>query len=186
MPLCHRECQLLPRWRTVVLLLALLPACCAAPKPVPPPPEPALELPLPPPAPPVRPVLRAEWTFQTGPDSCIALARAGSASLQIAVQREGLIRLTVSLSGETPIRPVAQFSGPAGHWLSSGTHAGRRAVVFTLNRTNTSLSQILMLLSGGALNVGPSDGDVPILSLPESGADGQQWFACVRRIVTWA
>jgi hypothetical protein len=128
----------------------------------------------------VRPILRAAWSFQTGPDACIALARAGSTSLKIAVRPEGLIRLTVALPGDAPNKPAAHFSGPAGHWLILGTHAGRREAAFTLGRDETSLSRILMLLSGGMLNLEPSDQEVPILSLPESGAEGQEWFACAR------
>lgn len=168
-----------------VLLLALLPACCAAPKPPPPPPAPPPEAQAPPPVHVVRPVLHAAWSFQTGPNACVALARAGRASLQIAVRREGVIRLTLSLPGDAPDKPVARFSGPAGHWLVAGVQADHRAAVFTLARSETSLSRILMLLSGGTFNVEPADPAVPILSLPELGPEGQQWFACVRGIVIW-
>ncbi len=166
------------------MLLALLPACCSTPPPAPKPTEPAPAAQAPP-ARPARPILRAAWSFQTGPDACVALAKAGSATLQIAVRREGLIRLTVSLPADAPARPVAHFSGPAGRWLVPGTHAGRREAVFALARNETSLSRILMLLSGGALDLEPPDQDLPILSLPESGAEGQQWFTCVRGIVIW-
>ena len=185
MPVRHRHFPGSRRRRMFVLLLALLPACCATPTPPPKPAEPAPEAQAPPQVHAARPVLRAAWSFQTGPDACVALARAGSAVLQIAVRREGLIRLTVSLPGDAPARPVAHFSGPAGRWLVPGTHAGGREVLFTLDRNETSLSRILMLLSGGALNLDPPSQDLPILSLPESGADGQQWFACVRGIVIW-
>jgi hypothetical protein len=168
-----------------VLLLALSPACCAT---TPPPPEPAAPAPevLGPPAPPaVRPVLHAAWSFHTEPDACIAVARASAASLQIAVRREGLIRLTMSLPGDAPAKPVVRFNGPAGRWMIPGTPAGRRQDLFTLARNETSLSRILVLLSGGTLDLQPPGEDLPILSLPESGANGQQWFACVRRIVNW-
>jgi hypothetical protein len=169
-----------------VLSLALLPACCASPKPAPPPPpEPAPEVQAPPPPPVVRPTLHATWSFQTEPDTCVAVAKAGAASLRIAVPAEGLIRLTVTLPGDTPAKPVAHFSGPAGRWLLPGTHAGRRENLFTLHRDATSLGRILVLLSGGVLNLEPPGEDLPVLSLPESGADGQRWFACVRRIVIW-
>lgn len=168
-----------------VLLLALLPACCAAPKPPPPPPAPPPEVQAPPPVHAARPILRAAWSFQTGPDACVAIAKAGATTLQIAVRREGLIRLTVSLPGDAPGKPIARFSGAAGRWLLPGAHGGRREAVFTLARSETSLSQILVLLSGGTFSLEPSDPEVPILSLPESGAEGQQWFACVRGIVIW-
>jgi hypothetical protein len=130
-------------------------------------------------------VLHAAWSFHTGPDACVALARAGAASLQIEVRREGVIRLTLALPAAPPDRPVAHFSGPAGRWLVQGSHAGRRAAVFSLARNEASLGRILMLLSGGSLVLDPPDGDLPILSLPESGAEGQLWFTCVRGIVIW-
>ncbi|HVC63431.1 MAG TPA: hypothetical protein VND19_24090 [Acetobacteraceae bacterium] len=123
------------------------------------------------------------WSFRTGPDACIALAKAGSTSLQIAVRPEGLIRLSMSLPGDPPARPVGHFNGPAGHWLIFGTHAGRREAIFVLGRDEISLSRILMLLSGGVLNLEPAREDLPILVLPESGVEGQEWFACARRSV---
>lgn len=164
----------------IVLLFTLLPACCASP---PKPAEPAPEAPPPPRPHAARPILRAAWSFQTGPDACIALAKAGSTSLQIVVRPEGLIRLGLSLPGDAPGRPVASFSGSAGRWQILGTHAGRREVLFTLGRDEFSLSRILMLLSGGLLNLEPAGEDLPILSLPESGAEGQKWFACARHSV---
>lgn len=168
------------RQRMIVLLLTLLPACCA------PPPKPAEPVPeAPPPAQPhaARLVLRATWTFQAGPDACIALAKAGSTSLQIAVRPEGLLRLAMSLPGDAPDRPVARFSGSAGYWQILGAHAGDREVTFSLARNETSLSRILMLLSGGMLSLEPPDENLPVLSLPESGAEGRKWFACARRSV---
>lgn len=166
------------------LLLALLPACCTAPQPAPKPAEPTSAVQAPPP-PHVRPVLHAAWSFQTGSDACVAVAKAGAASLQIAVRREGLIRLTLSLPGAPPPRPVARFIGPAGRWVVQGSPAGRHDVLFTLGRNNTSLSRILMMLSGGVVSLEPPGEDSPILSLPESGPEGQQWFTCVRGIVIW-
>jgi hypothetical protein len=180
MPVRHLRFRGSRRRTSFVLLLALSPACCAPPQPPPKPAEPAVEvLPSPPPLP-ARPILRAAWSFQTGPDACIAFAKAGSASLQIAVRPEGLIRLAVALPGYAPDKPVAHFSGPAGHWLIMGTQVRHREAVFTLGRDETSLSRILMLLSGGTLNLEPPDDDLPILSLPESGAEGQEWFVCAR------
>jgi hypothetical protein len=165
-------------------LLALVPASCSTPPPPPKPAEPPPEAVAPPPRP-VRPILHAAWSFQTGPDACVAVAKAGPASLQVAVRRAGLIRLTVSLPGGAPRRPVARFAGPAGRWLISGSNPVHREALFTLERNDASLSRILILLSGGTLNLEPPGEDFPILSLPETGAEGQQWFTCVRRIVNW-
>lgn len=166
-----------------VLLLALSAACCTTPSAPPNSAEPAPEVLGPPPPPAPRPVLRAAWSFQAKPDACTAIAKAGATSMQIVVRREGLIRLTVAVRGDAPAKPVVHFDGPAGRWLIAGGPAGPRLEGFYLARDETSLSRILMLLSGGTLNLEPRGEDLPILSLPESGAEGQQWFACVRRIV---
>jgi hypothetical protein len=130
-----------------------------------------------------HPVLRAAWSFQSGPDACIATARAGAASLEIAVRPDSAIRLTLALPGDPPDRPVAHFSGPAGHWAMLGLRAGHHEAAFALGRNESALSRVLMLLSGGMLQVEAPGEALPTLSLPESGADGQQWFMCARRNV---
>ena len=185
MPTCRHQFPGLRVRSMFVLLLALSPACCTTTPPAPKPAESAREV-LGPPAPrAARPVLHAAWSFQTEPDACTAVAKAGATSLQISVRRQGPIRLTMSVPGDAPAKPAARFNGPAGRWLIAGSPAGRRQDLFTLARDETSLSRILMLLSGGTLNLEPPGEDLSILSLPESGAEGQQWFACVRRIVNW-
>lgn len=193
MPVRRRRCGS-PRLRTPLALpiaaslIALALACCA---PAPPPPAPAATapLPLPPPPPAEHPVLRAAWSFQATQDACVALAKAGPASLRIAIRPDGLIRLTLSLPGETGARPVARFSGPAGHWQMEGSllparRSASSLATFSLARNDTSLGRILMLLSGGLLELGPPKSGLPILALPESGDDGRQWFVCARRSVT--
>ena len=208
MPVRRRRCGS-PRLRTPLALLiaasliALALACCA-PTPPPPAPAAAAPLPLPPPPPAEHPVLRAAWSFQATQDTCVALAKAGPASLRIAIRPDGLIRLILSLPGQTGARPVARFSGPAGHWQMEGALLPARRstsspatsspatsslatsslATFSLARNDTSLGRILMLLSGGLLELGPPESGLPILALPESGDDGRQWFVCARRSVT--
>lgn len=171
-----------PLHNRFVLLLVLLLACCAPTPPAPKPPE------QPPPAPPpqvhaARPVLRATWSFQSASDTCTAIASSGTTSLQIVIRPEGMIRLRLSLPVAAPDKAEARFNGPAGHWQIQGDHVDHREVWFSLPRNETSLSRILMLLSGGLLNLEPARADVPVLSLPGSGAEGQHWFTCARRNV---
>ena len=132
--------------------------------------------------------MRAAWSFQAAQDSCVALARAGSASLRILISADGMIRLTLTMPGQSGATPVARFNGPAGNWLMKGALLPSRQsallATFSLPRNDTSLSRILMLLSGGMLELGPADAGLPILALPESGDDGRQWFICARRSVT--
>ncbi|HTW70883.1 MAG TPA: hypothetical protein VME47_13415 [Acetobacteraceae bacterium] len=158
-------------------------AGCA--KPATPPPQPAaMALPLPPPPPVTRPVLRAVWNFDTAHESCIMAARTRRASLLLNLRPEGPIRLIVSLPAPSPPDPAAHFTGPAGQWTIGGTALARDQAAFPLPRNETTLGRILMILSGGTLDLRPDAAGLPILSLPESGAAGREWFACARRSVT--
>lgn len=168
---------------TLILPLALALAQCAPAAP----PPPAAALPEPPPPPPVRqvrPVLRADWTFQASPDACIATARAGSASLTVAVRATGPVRLTLVLPQDLPDHALARFHGPAGSWEIRAAAASRHAAIFLLPRTETTLGRILVLLGGGQLV--PEQLMLPILALPESGGGGRRWFACARSSVNGA
>jgi hypothetical protein len=158
-------------------LILLLSACS---KPPPPKTAPAAP-PPPPPAKAARAVVHAAWAFRTGQD-CIAVAAAGRVRLTVAVRRTGPVRLTVVTPAEAAGRPVARFRGPAGAWSVHGIVSGREAV-FSMGRDMDALSRVLMLLSGGVLELEPPDADWPVLDLPPSGADGQQWFDCVRNSV---
>ena len=122
------------------------------------------------------------WSFQTDPDACIASASAGRTRLLVAVRRNGPIRLSVALPAEAAGHPVAQFHGPAGQWTSAG-FAGHHEIVFNLGHDMNALSRVLMLLSGGTLNLESPERNLPILDLAQSGNEGQQWFGCARNLV---
>ena len=158
-------------------------ASCAQPKA---PPQPA-SLPAPPPPPPpapaARPILRTTWSFHAGQDACTALARSGPASLSIAIHPEGPIRLTLSLPRDPPEQFFVRFNGPAGRWQIDAGYKTHHTASFALPRTDLSLGRILTLLSGGLLTLEPPGDTLPILSLPESGNAGAQWFACAMHSV---
>jgi len=167
----------------LALPLALALACCTPPAPPPPPAE-TVPLPPPPPPPVTRPVLHAVWTFDTSAEACTMAAKAGPASLLLTIRPDGPVRLVVSLPAPPPSQPAAHFAGPAGHWTIAGFASGRHQAVFPLPRNDSTLGRILMILSGGTLDLGPGAPGLPILALPESGAAGRQWFDCARRNVT--
>lgn len=175
--------QARPRPRTpngpiAVLLGLLLLASCAHPAPKPPPPQP----PPPPPAA-EQPRLHPEWSFQTGPNACLAVAAAGHTRLVVAVRRKQPVRLSVTTPDDSSGRPVAHFHGPAGAWSATGWHAGEHEIVFTLGRDLDSLSRVLMLLSGGVMNLEAPEKNLPIFILSAAGEHGQRWFACARNLV---
>ncbi|HUN41963.1 MAG TPA: hypothetical protein VMU81_16885 [Acetobacteraceae bacterium] len=143
-----------------------------------------MPLPLPPPPPLTRPVLRTVWGFDTTPKACTMSARASQASLLMIVRPEGPLRLVVSLPAPAPPHMAAHFAGPAGQWTIAGDGLASGQAVFYLPRNETTLGRILMLLSGGTLELRADTPGLPILSLPESGDAGREWFACARHSVT--
>ena len=172
------------RCRTTQVLAVVLALASCAPPPAPPQ---ATVLPEPPPSTPVRPVrpvLHAAWSFQATPEACIAQAKAGPASLSVAIRQTGPIRLTLTLPVDPPDQALARFSGPAGSWDIRAAAIHHHGASFILPRTDTSLGRILILLSGGQLI--PEQTEAPILSLPESGAAGRHWFGCARYSVNGA
>lgn len=162
-----------------VLVAGLLLASCAAPTP-----KPSIGV-LPPPPPPLaaRPSFHAAWSFKTEPGACLAFAAAGHTRLELAVRGAAPIQLGVTLPSAGSGLPVAHFRGPVGTWAVQGWHAGHHRIVFTLGRGTNALSRVLMLLSGGVLDLQSPDRRLPIVTLAASGAEGQRWFACVRHNV---
>jgi hypothetical protein len=142
--------------------------------------------PVPPPPPPRRPAtptIHTTWTFRTSGDDCIAEAVAPGASLQIAVQRDAPLRVTLTLQ---PISMRSQaalplrFNGAAGSWRVMGRATGLHALAASLGSDAAALSHILVLLSGGLLEVGEAGAPLAILDISPSDRDGQVWFDCAR------
>lgn len=93
------------------------------------------------------------------------------------------MRLSVALpasAGAMLTKTAAvQFTGPAGNWKLRGALA-RRSVDLTLPLDDVALSRVLVLLSGGTLEIGDASQGVPALRLPAAGDAGRHWFDCAR------
>lgn len=143
-------------------------------------PAPVVEAP-PPPA--HREVIRTLWTFRAADAECTARASGGNASLTAIVRRTGSLRLSIALPAATVAKLTktveVQFAGPAGNWKLRGARA-RRSVEIALPLDDAALSRVLVLLSGGTVEIGDADQDVPTLHLPAAGDAGRQWFECAR------
>jgi hypothetical protein len=149
---------------------------------------PALPIPpVPPPPPPRRlasPTIHTSWTFRTGGDDCAAEASAQGVSLQIAVQRDVPMRLSLVLQpvslrsgAAVPLR----FNGTAGSWRVVGRATGPHALTASLGSDAApALSHILVLLSGGLLEVGEGGASLANLDISPSDRNGQVWFDCAR------
>ena len=148
---------------------------------------PALPIPpVPPPPPPRRPpspTIHTTWTFRAGGGDCAAEASAPGVSLQIAVQRDAPIRLSLVLQSVSLRLQAAiplRFNGAAGSWRVVGRATGPRALAASLGSDAAALSHILVLLSGGLLEVGEAGAPLAILDISPSDRDGQVWFDCAR------
>jgi len=158
-------------------------AGCSTPEKPPPPPE-TVAPPLPPPVrrQSVIPI-RTTWSFTTDKDECVAVAAAGATALRIVVHRAVPIRLAVSvqpvLAADQPDVPL-RFSGPAGNWRLAARRFGPHELGATMTADNLALSRVLVLLSGGGLDIGPPDHTVASLAIGASDTKGQLWFDCAR------
>jgi hypothetical protein len=131
-----------------------------------------------------RQVIRTNWSFDARSDECVAVAASGRTSLQVTVRRNAPIRMTVSLPASLPPNthaPVAlRFNGPAGHWQVNAQQTANRQLAVALGSNDTALSRVLVLLSGGVLEVGEQEQGFPSLGLAPSETPGQLWFDCAR------
>jgi len=140
-----------------------------------------------PPAPPApRAVVRTNWAFTSGADECVAIAAAEGTSLRVTVRRDAPIRLNLSLVALLQSRLAAhvaiplRFAGSAGRWQVSARQTSSRQLAVTLGSGDSALSRVLVLLSGGAMDVESPERVVLSLIIPPSDAPGQLWFDCAR------
>jgi hypothetical protein len=142
---------------------------------------------VPPAPPPPRQVIRTNWTFASGNDECVAVAAGGGTSLRVTVRRDAPIDLTVTLSPPVEHRLAAhaatplRFAGSAGHWQVSAQQTASHQLAVTLGSGDMALSRVLVLLSGGVLDVQNPDQVILSLTIVPSDAAGQLWFDCARR-----
>jgi len=176
------------RWRLLPALgLGLLAVGCAAtPPPVAEPPPVAAAVPLPaPPAAPRRLALR--WTFRTEEASCRAVAAGPGAAVTVTVTRNAVALAARLATQGGPARPAGgtmQFQGAAGAWSVPLTQGGRRTAAVVGGLTEDAVGRVLVMLSGGRLQVGRAGAGWPVLLLQASGGPGKLWFECVRRQLT--
>jgi hypothetical protein len=132
-----------------------------------------------------RQVIHTSWSFESGTDSCVAIATAGDTSLTLTIHRNEPIRLVLELAPQIDRLPAGhaavplRFAGPTGSWQVAGQQAARHHLAAALGTTDTALSRVLVLLGGGTLDVGTQD-QVSAIGIAPSEALGQTWFDCAR------
>ncbi|HME27311.1 MAG TPA: hypothetical protein VKI44_39320 [Acetobacteraceae bacterium] len=127
-------------------------------------------------------VVRTSWTFNSSDEECTAVAAAVGTSLVVAVHRDMPIRLVVSLASPVhgPASVPLRFTGPAGAWQIAARQTAARQIAVALGSDETALSRVLVLLSGGVLEVGAPAQPMASLAISPSAAQGQTWFDCAR------
>lgn len=176
-----------PAGLPIILMIALSLAECA---PTPPPvaesvaiPEP--QKPKPPRQPPSTPEpVVATWKFQEDGESCKAAATNPALTLEIAVSDDRL-----ELLAQAKMRPALRrgahaaiaFSGGSGAWTASGRLTAAHVISASQPMGEAAVGRVLVLLSGGTVQVGGPHSRLPSLRVPDAGAAGRTWFACVRR-----
>ncbi len=127
-------------------------------------------------------MVRTNWAFNTSGDECAAVAAAAGTSLLITVRRDAPIQLVVSLA--SPAHGLAsvplRFTGPAGAWQAAARQTAARQIAVPLGSDEAALSRVLVLLSGGVLEVGAPAQLIVSLVISASDAQGQAWFDCAR------
>ncbi|HEX3399486.1 MAG TPA: hypothetical protein VHT74_04070 [Acetobacteraceae bacterium] len=166
-------------------LLLLLMAGCSQPKPDEAPHEAAGPV-APPPSRPAPRQVRATWSFDSRSEECIATAAGSGMSLRVTVRRNAPIAISLSLpanmalpaTGRAPI-PL-RFAGPAGRWQVAAQQTASHQLAVTMGSGDTALSHVLVLLSGGVLDIGTTEQIIASVTIPASDLQGQLWFDCAR------
>jgi hypothetical protein len=171
-------------WQAALAVLTLLPLGCAQPPPgegtrreASVPAVPALVRHTPPPP------IRTAWTFQASDTACVAVAAAAGTSLLVSIRRDAPIRAVVALETPAAHGPASvplRFTGPAGAWQVAAHRSAARRFTVTLGADDTALSRVLILLSGGTLELGEPAQPIVALSIGASDTQGQAWFDCAR------
>ncbi len=132
---------------------------------------------------PTPPQIHTTWTFRSSDEECVAVAAAAGTSVLISIRRDAPIRLVVSLESQPVHGSVTvplRFTGPAGLWQVSARRTAARRFAVTLGSDDKALSRILVLLSGGMLELGQPAQPIVSLVISPSDAQGQSWFDCAR------
>jgi len=172
------------RMRVLAALMLLLASCA---QPLPPGEEGRREASIPAVPPFIRHVpneiVRTTWTFRSSDEECTAIAAGPGTSLQVAVRRDAPIRLVVALAPAPTPRPVnapLHFTGSAGSWQVTARRTAARQFTVALGSDDIALSRILVLLSGGTLELGRPPQPIVSLAISPSDTQGQTWFDCAR------
>lgn len=175
----------MPGWmrRAAPTLVILLMGCAVQEEaPVPPRPDrPRVVTPEP-----VRPVEGA-WSFSVANGVCTASVSHPGAAVTIAVGPAQMMRVTarVSSPGATgAARSIASglaFMGRAGGWNSRLRRDGQAAMA-EAPLDDAAETRLRALLGGGSLRLTRGNASLALLTVPDAGVAGREWFGCVSQL----
>lgn len=170
-----------------LLLLPMLVACVPpAPSPAPPrvvrprPPEPP-----PPPPPEPEAAVPGRWSFSIANGVCSATL--ANPALRLAVAAGPRARLTLTASAMVAPNAIA-FAQTTGAWHGAswqwrmqpvGAVPGARVARASLALDEAEQGRLRDLLAGGTLRFTGADAAPLLLSVPDAGISGRDWFGCV-------
>ncbi len=133
---------------------------------------------------PARPQ-EAVWSFTVTGAACEARASGPSIGLSLRVAGDRSLHMTLSGSPRAPTAvrgggtASIAFAGPEGAWTLAGRRGTGRAVLVSLPLDETSVSQARTVLGGGQVKLASGEA-APLLSIPDAGVAGRDWFGCIR------
>lgn len=131
-------------------------------------------------------MVRTNWTFTAGNDECVAVAAGGGTALRVTIRHAAPINLSLSLPAQSEQRLAGhvaiplRFTGAAGRWQVSAQQIANHQLNVMLGSGDIALSRVLVLLSGGVLDVQNPEQVILSLTIAPSDAAGQVWFDCAR------
>lgn len=131
---------------------------------------------------PVRPV-EGTWSFSFANGVCTASVSHPSAGVTISAGPTSVLRVVARLApmpGRGAASSVA-FSGPGGAWTSRLRRQGGTASSSSpLNAA--AEGRLRALLAGGTLRLTTGNTPLAVLTVPDSGVAGRDWFGCVSQL----
>jgi hypothetical protein len=126
----------------------------------------------------------AMWKFLESGEICKATATNPAVTLDVTVSDDRLLFLARARTRPALRRgshtPIA-FTGTSGSWTASGRLTTSHVVSASQPMDEAAVGRVLVLLSGGTLQVGGPHSKLPSLQVPDAGPAGRTWFECVRR-----
>lgn len=131
----------------------------------------------------VRPVAAA-WSFSFANGTCTASVAHPSAGVTISAGPTATMNLVTRVAaapGRGSATRVA-FNGPGGSWGLRLRRSGAEPPAAAAPLNQAAEGRLRALLTGGTLRLTAGSSPVAVLSVPDAGVAGRDWFGCVSQL----